>query len=191
MILEQALISIARQCYREPREGAVALLSLGVPKAAIWPAFGAIVLISVVMGGLGDILLPPPPGLSVSYFAMAAVLSVVFLSFAAATWRIGTAMGGKGKFEEALILGVFFQAVLLPAQILQILLAAALPGIAGFYAIALIVYGIWINVNFIDALHGFASFGKSLGVLVLASFAAAIALMVTIAILGQSMGGAF
>ena len=54
--MEQALISIAAQAYREPREAGVRLLSLGVPLAAIWPAFGVIVLISVLIGGISDLI---------------------------------------------------------------------------------------------------------------------------------------
>ncbi len=188
MSLEQALFSIGRQAYREPREAAVRLLSLGVPREVIWPSFALIVLVSVVMGGLGDMLLPVPPDAVMSYFAMTMLLAVVFLSYALAVWKIGSKMGGKGSFEESLLVGVFFQAALLPAQFIQLLLAVFLPTLAGLYAIALLLFGIWINVNFIDALHGYASFMKSLGVLVLASFAAAIALMVTVALLGVSIG---
>lgn len=186
--MEKALITIARQSYRDPREGAVSLLSLGVPRQAIWPAFGAIVLLSVLVSAMGDMIAPPPTEVSISYFAMVVVIGIVFLSFAGAVWRVGSAMNGKGSFRESLLLGVFFQAILLPAQLLQLLLVIALPGIAGIYAIALLLYGIWINVNFVDALHGYASFGKSLGVLILSSFAAAVALMLTIVVLGQYIG---
>lgn len=110
MSLEQALFSIARQTYREPREAAVRLLSLGLPREAIWPSFALIVLVSVVLGGLGDLLLPVPPTAIMSYFAMTVLLGVVFLSYALAVWRIGSAMGGKGSMEESLVVGVFFQA---------------------------------------------------------------------------------
>lgn len=188
--MEQALFTIARQAYREPREAAVSLLSLGVPSTAVWPAFGVIVLISVLIGGISDLFAPPAAGVQVSYFLMCVLLTVVFLSFAVAVWKIGRLFGGNGKFEESLVVGIFFQAVLLPFQILQLVLAIAVPGLAGIYAIGLLLYGIWMNVNFIDALHGFASFGKSFGVLLLGSFAAAIALLVSVAIFGGSIGGA-
>jgi hypothetical protein len=187
--LEQALISIAAQAYREPREAGVRLLSLGVPTQAIWPAFGVIVLISVLIGGISDLIAPPPVDVAVSYFLMAILLGIVFLSFAAGIWKIGQKMGGKGSFEESLLIGVFFQAAFLPLQALQILLALVLPGLAGLYGIALLLFGIWVNVNFIDALHGFASFGKSLGVMLLASFVAAIALLVALGLFGQSLMG--
>lgn len=188
--MEQALISIAREAYRDPREAGVRLLSLGVPSAAIWPAFGVIVLLSVLVGGITDLAAPPVPGVEVSYFIMAVLLGSIFLSFAVGVWKIGQAFGGKGSFEESMTVGIFFQAILLPFQVLQLVLAIVVPGLAGVYGIALLVYGVWINVSFIDALHGFASFGKSLGVLILSSILAAVVLMVVITVVGGSFGGA-
>lgn len=187
--LEQALISIAREAYANPREAAVRLLSLGVPMNATWLGFVVVILVSVVVGGLGDMVAPPELGFSISYFMMTMLLAIIFLSFATGVWKAGQAFGGKGSFEESLLIGVFFQAVLLPFQILQLLLVIALPGLAGIYAIGLLIYGIWINAMFVDALHGFASFGRSLLVLFLGSLVAAVALMITIALFGRTLAG--
>lgn len=189
--MEQALISIARNAYRDPREAAVRLLSLGVPNEAVWPAFGVIILVSVLIGGLSDLAAPPAAGPQISYILMVVLLAVIFLAFALGIWKVGRAFGGKGSFEECLVVGIFFQGVLLPLQMLQLALVILMPGVAGVFGIALLFYGVWVNVNFIDALHGFASFGKSLGVLILASFVAAIAMLVVIALVGGSVGGAF
>lgn len=186
--MEQALLSIARQAYREPREAADRLLSLGVPRAAIWPAFCAVVVVSVVLGGLSDMIVQPEEAAAISYFMLVAVLGAVFLSFAYSVWKVGVSLEGKGSFEESLLLGAFFQAILLPAQVLQIVLIAVLPGLAQIYSVALLIYGIWINVNFVGALHGFASFGKALGVLVISSFAAAIVLVLAIVVIGRMIG---
>lgn len=188
--MEQALISIAREAYRDPREAAVRLLSLGVPSPAIWPAFGVIVLVSVLIGGISDLAAPTAPGVAVSYFIMAVLLGSIFLSFAVGVWRIGRSFGGKGTFEESMLVAIFFQGILLPFQVIQLVLAILVPGLAGIYAIGLLFYGIWINVKFIDALHGFASFGKSLGVLILSSFLAAVVLILVVTIVGGSFGGA-
>lgn len=187
--MEQALISIAREAYRDPREAAVRLLSLGLPGAAVWPAFGVIILVSVLVGGIGDTIAPPAAGQPVSYFLLCVLLGVIFLAFAVGVWKIGEAFGGKGSFEETMIVGIFFQAVLLPLQAVHLALAIVVPGVAGLFGILLLFYGVWVNVNFIDALHGFASFGKSLGVLILASFVAAIALLLVIVLVGGSLGG--
>ena len=89
-----------------------------------------------------------------------------------------------------MLIGIFFQGILLPFQVVQLALAILLPGLAGIYGLALLFYGIWVNVNFIDALHGFASFGKSLGVLLLSSFLAAVVLILVITLVGGSFGGA-
>ena len=187
--MEQALISIAREAYRDPREAGVRLLSLGVPTAAVWPAFGAIVLVSVLVGGISDLAAPPATDVEVSYFIMTVLLGAIFLSFAVGVWKIGEAFGGKGSFEEAMVVGIFFQAILLPFQILQLVLAMVVPALAGLFGIALLFYGVWVNVNFIDALHGFASFGRSLGVMILSSFLAAIVLMLVVLLVGGSLTG--
>lgn len=163
------------------------VLSLGIPSAAIMPAFGAIILISVVVSGLADMVMPTPGAPPVPHVLMAVLLGVIFLSFAFGIWKVGSFFGGKGTFQEAMIVSIFFQAVLLPFQVLQILIAFAVPGLAGLYGIGLLIYGVWINVNFIDALHGIASFGKSLGILFLASVFAAIMLVIAASMLGQSV----
>ncbi|MBT8417103.1 MAG: hypothetical protein KJO42_06640 [Silicimonas sp.] len=188
--MEQALLSIAREAYRTPREAAVQLLSLGIPRQAILPGFGAIVLISVVVSGAADVLVPQAEDVPISYITMAVLLGVILLSFTLGVWKIGQGFGGSGSFEESLTIGIFFQTILLPFQILQIILAVAMPSLAGIYAIGLLFYGVWMNVQFIDALHGLASFGKSLGVLLLSSFVAAVALLIVAAFFGQSPVGA-
>ena len=187
--LEQALLSIAKQAYREPREAADRLLSLGVPRAALWPAFGVIVLLSVVAGGISDIFAPPPPELAIPYPSMVILIAVVFLSFAAAVWKVGQAMGGKGSFEEAFLVSIFFQVVLLPVQIAQLVLSLIIPPLAVLIGIGILIFGVWVNANFIDALHGYASFGRSLAVLVLSSLVAAVGLLVAVSVLGLSIGG--
>lgn len=186
--MEQTLISLARQGYREPREVGVQLLSLGVPREALWPAFGVVISLSVLMGAVRDLFYAAPEGAEVSYFALAAVLGAVFLTFLWGVWQAGRVMGGTGMFEESLLIGVFFQAMILPLQAVQIVLDIALPGLVEFYSIVLVIYGIWINAHLVDALHGFGSFGKSLAVLFIATCAAAVTLVLGISLLSQSFG---
>ena len=113
----------------------------------------------------------------------------LFVAFAMAVCKIGRAMGGIGQCSDSLLLAIFFQAIFVPAQVLQVVLVAVSPIVASFFAVFLFFFGIWVNLNFIAALHGFSSLGKSLGVLILSSVAVAIIMMLVAPLIGISLFG--
>ena len=68
------------------------------------------------------------------------LLGSIFLAFAVGVWKIGQAFGGKGNFEESMIVSIFFQAILLPFQVVQLTLAVLVPGLGGLFGIALLFW---------------------------------------------------
>ena len=185
-------LPVAAQAIREPREAASTLMSMGVPPAALWPAFGSLVCLTVIItflsggqeAGAGSAMVGP---LSLAFTSAIAGAASIFL-----VWKIGGAMDGTGSFEETLLLTVFLQAIVFAGQLIELVLFLFFTPLAGMFSIGMIVLTFWINLNFIAALHGFASLWRAFGVLVFASLGVALILVFVMSLLGvQFMAGGF
>lgn len=185
MTLIDSLIAQGKRAFREPRQAAADVLALGFPREALAPALFLVVVISVLLSAASDMIAPPP--VEISYFRMALLIMTIFVSFSFAIAQIGSMMGGVGTFTDSLLLAVFFQAIFIPVQALQIVLMLFSSELAALLAFGIIIFGFWINVNFIAALHGFQSLGRALGVLLLASVAVAFLLVLVTPLLGVSL----
>ena len=191
MTLLDSLLSQGMRAWREPRQAAADVIALGVPRDALVPGLVVVVILSALINAAAEYLAPSPLG-SLTHYQMAVFLLVLLAAFALGVCKIGQAMGGIGTCSDSLLLAVFFQAMFIPAQILQVVLMGTAPVLAGLLAMFLFFFGIWVNVNFIAALHGFPTLGKAVAVLVFASFVVAIALLGVAPLLGISLfaGGA-
>lgn len=160
---------------REPREAAVTLLSLGMSRDAIWLGLGLAAVAGALLSGIGELLVPSPLG-NISPLVMAVAFFLLFTLFSLAVWKVGEAMGGTGSMMESLLLTAFIQTLIVGAQALQLGLILTVPSLAGVISLGILLYGIWINVAFIDALHGFGSVLRSFAVFFLSSFVLALLL---------------
>ena len=187
MTLFDSLIMQGKRAFREPRATAADVLALGVPKEALAPALLLVVVVSVLLSAASDMITPPP--VAMSYFRMALLMMIIFTSFSLAIAQVGKMMGGVGTFSDSLLLAIFFQAIFIPVQALQVVLMLVSIEVAALLSFAIIIFGFWVNVNFIAALHGFETLGRALAVLLFASFAVAIFLVLVTPLLGISLTG--
>ncbi|MEM9969980.1 MAG: YIP1 family protein [Pseudomonadota bacterium] len=185
----QPFIPIARQALSDPREAATTLMSMGVPRDALWPAFGLFVVLSAFLGSASQLISPAPQGLAMSPVLFAIVSGLAGAVSVFAIWRIGRAMEGTGSFQETLLLMVFLQGILFAGQLLELFLLLALPPLSGFFSIALVVFAFWLNINFVAALHGFTSLWRAFGCLLLASAGVALALIFLLTLFGVQQTG--
>lgn len=185
----EALLPLARQAITQPREAADALLAMNVPKAALWPAFFLMVILSVLLMYVAQArdLAMAAGGMAPSPFVMVLATCAISIAYVAALWKVGQAMGGKGSFDDALLLTVFVQGILFAAQIVEFLLTLVVPPVGMVFSLVLIVAAVWINVNFVAALHGFPSLMKAFGVLLLASLGVAILMVFLLSLAGLGM----
>lgn len=187
MTLIESLIAQGKRAFREPRQAAADVIALGFPREALAPALFLVVVISVLLTAAADMITSNP--FAMSYFRMALLITIIFLSFSFAIAKIGQMMSGVGTFPDSILLAIFFQAIFIPLQIVQIILLLFSPVLATFLAYAIVVIGFWINLNFIAALHGYQSLGRALGVLLLASVAVALCLVLITPLLGINIAG--
>ena len=188
MTLLETLYSQGVRAWREPRAAAADVLALSPPREALIPAMLLVTVLSVIINAGAEAIAPSPLG-AIPHFQLTVFMLALFVAFAMAVCKIGRAMGGIGQCSDSLLLAVFFQAIFVPAQVLQVVLLAVSPIVASFFAVFLFFFGIWVNLNFIAALHGFSSLGKSLGVLILSSVAVAIIMMLVAPLIGISLFG--
>ena len=185
-----AFFPVAAQAIREPREAASTLMSMGVPYAALWPAFGALVCLSVILSFLSGGLDQAADQAAIGPWILAITSAVAGAASVFLVWKVGAALDGTGKFEEALLLTVFLQGLIFAGQLVEFVLFLFMPPLSGLFSIAIIVLTFWINLNFIAALHGFPSLWKSFGVLLFASLGVALILIFLMSLLGvQFMAG--
>lgn len=185
-----SFLPVALQALRDPREAASTLMSMGVANAALWPAFGAFVALSVILSFLTGGLDQSADSVALGPLMLAGTSAVGGAASVFLVWKIGAAMDGKGRFEEALLLTVFLQGMILAGQFIELGLFFLFPALAGLFSIAVIVLTFWINLNFIAALHGFSSLWRAFGVLLLASLGVALILIFLMSLAGvQFMAG--
>lgn len=189
----EQMLRLCWQGLTSPREGASAVLSLGVPRVALWPMAGLVaVAVSVLMGLQGAIVGPPEIPLedgSVEPIAIAPLLlaGLVYIFVVGYAWALaffGRRLGGTGTFEESLTLAIFLQMIMIGFQVAEIATLVVVPPLAGLIAIAGFFIGLWLNLQFIDVLHGYGSLLKSLLLMIAVSAAFAIGLMFMLTLAG-------
>jgi hypothetical protein len=176
MTLIETLLAQGVRTLREPRAAAADVLQLGVPREALAPALLLVAVLAVLLDyGLG--MAVPDVSLAGSPFRMLFIYVAVTVAFSVTVTIVGRWFGGGGTFEDALLLTVFLQALLIPASALQIGLALVSPGLALIFILLVAVFLFWVQVNFVAALHGFPSLARAFVVTLIVSFV--IALLVT------------
>ncbi|MBM3605456.1 MAG: YIP1 family protein [Alphaproteobacteria bacterium] len=185
--------ALSRQTLREPEQAAHRLIAQGWPLSARWMALVAAVSVSGVLAFISTMLFPVPEGevpplfsMSQQPLALAGMQLAAIVMGAGLMTAVGRMFGGHGRFEDALLLTVWIEVMLLLVQAVQIVLSLALPALAGVLGILAVALFLWLTVQFTKALHGFTSGPKVLLVMfgtllamgfVLSFFAASLGLL--------------
>ncbi len=162
----KALVSLT---FRDPEAAARQLMAADVPVPARWMGLLVAVSVSAILAWFSALLFPMPqvepdmaPALRLTAqpLLMAAVQAGAILLAASLMAGVGRLFGGRGRFEDALLLAVWIEVVLLLVQVAQLVLSVFLPPVAGLLGILAIALFLWLTVQFTKALHGFRSGAK-------------------------------
>ena len=182
------LIGLGARTVTEPRDAAREVLNLPLPRSEYWNAFLLVIVLAGLLQQLTLLVVPTDPELpQISGFMVAAFIGGSILLTAATVQVVGRWFGGQGRFEDALLLMIWLQYVLIGFQVVQLLLMMLLPPAAGLVVIFGFVASIWILVNFIAELHGFESLGKVFLGVIGTAFGIAFALALVLGALGVSV----
>lgn len=162
--MSHPLIALARATVENPRGAARTVLGFGLARNVLIEAAVLVAVASVLLSGVMGLILPGDPvgparQLAENPLLLALVFAVMLMLSALLVQVIGRLFGGEGTLDGALALMVWLQALMVGVQVVQVGLALLVPGLAlllGMVAIALFV---WLFVNFVAELHGFASLG--------------------------------
>lgn len=148
--------------FRNPEAAARALIAAGLPMQARWMAALLTVSLSAILAMLSALIfgmtpgdLPPMLAALYSPLAMAGVQFCAIILAAGLMTSVGRLFGGVGRFEDALLLTVWIEMMLLLVQVVQLVASVILPPVAGLLGIVSIVLFLWLTVHFVKALHGF------------------------------------
>jgi hypothetical protein len=172
-----------------PREVAAEILALRIDRTIGWQLLFAVVLVSVVLTEAMALLFAGAAGAEMATpiagpMALAVVQVSLTVLMVFATYWVGRAFGGQGRFADAILLVAWLQFVLLCLQVVQMLALLLIPVFAFFIGVAAVVLFFWLLTNFVAALHGFQRLGRVFGGVVASFFALGLVMMIVFALIG-------
>jgi hypothetical protein len=165
------IASLLRETIVAPRSAARRVLSIA---GGFNLALLAVAFVAVLSAGTSVLLskFAPPTGnpemdyLMSQPLQLAGMQALGMLIFGAAVTGIGRLFGGKGRFDQTLMLLAWLDFLLLVLQLGLIVLMLALPPLAGLVFLAAMALIVWLLASFIAELHGFASTTSTLAVII-------------------------
>lgn len=168
MSFDRAL-AVGKLVALSPYEAAQRLIALDLPRAALWTAFGLVLVLTAMLLSLhaGALLAGLEPGAvpqTVVELMMTARDNPMLLLAAQAAFlfasahvlhRVGRAFGGGGDFSGALGVVVASQAGLAFLTGAQLLALLILPPLGALIGLAFLGFVVWHIPSFVMALHGF------------------------------------
>jgi hypothetical protein len=181
-----SLLSAVRFTVLNPREGARMVMQTKAPVQARWMALAIMAILSTVLLHLSFGMMPADaqgqigPTMA-SPFSTALFQAAIILITTQAVYWIGRKLGGVGTFNDALILMVWLQFILLILQVVLIMVQVLFLPLASVVSLLSVGIFIWLLGNFVTELHKFQSVGKTVfGVLltmIIMGFVLALVLM--------------
>lgn len=178
----------------EPAEMAGTVLTMQFERQAMWTALALVAVLNVLLLGLLQAVSPVPVMLEeqtiqLSPFAYVAIIGAFLTLLVLAIFHVGRLMGGAGSLTGALTLIVWFQAVSLTLEAIQVILVVLSPAVAALFGIISLGAIIWAFINFINVLHGFSSLGKSAVVILFSLIGTVMGTGIVMALLGVNPPG--
>jgi hypothetical protein len=182
------LLGLIRDSVATPQQAAARILSwrlsgLVLLQAAVLVSVLDALILGVIGGGAfviplpdGDWVLPP--------LLHAALLGGSLLLTAGALQVGGRILGGRGRFDQALLLTIWLEVIAIAVQVVQVALALFLPLLADLSGLAGVAVILWCMVHFTRVLHGFTGYGRAIGAIFLGALAVGLAVSMLLGFLG-------
>ena len=156
----------------EPSDAARKVVASDFPREALWTGLALVAVLNVILLALLQLFTPAPviddTTISLSPFGYAGIVGTFMVLFVFTLQQTGRFFGGIGELNGTLAIVVWFQAISLTLEAVQLVLVLISPSIASLFGLLSLGALIWIFLNFINVLHGFQSLGKSALVVFLA-----------------------
>jgi hypothetical protein len=133
--------------------------------------------------------IPIPGAVQVTPFTLTILIAASMMILASALSQAGRILGGEGKFDAALMLVIWLQAIGLTFDVVQIALMGVSPTLAALFGVGTFFALLWCTVNFVKTLHGFPSLAKAVITLIIAMIGTIFAVVALMALLGITPSG--
>lgn len=180
------------ETFRDPQGAMRRLLAWDIGRAAVWPALLVITCVSVLMIKFLGALQPAElsaetPGSNLPPLILAVVFWISIVGLAGCIHFVGRAFGGTGAFRDSLLAMSWLQAVTIVLQVGQVILLLISPILAVLSGFVFMGFGLWLMVNFITVLHGFASRMAVFIGMIVSAFGLSVGLGMVIRLLGVNI----
>lgn len=171
------------ETFRDPKRAAERLMQMDIPMQAVWLGVALVAILAVIVVRLSVLPLPEgeltPFGQILSHPFYGPVIQAVSITMIGAVMAgVGQVFGGKGTFRNALLLFVWLEFLVVLIGIVQTIALFVLPLVGVAITVLTFALFLWIQVQFIKALHGFSNgwlvFLGMIGTLLLLSFVLAL-----------------
>ncbi|MGJ8624073.1 MAG: YIP1 family protein [Yoonia sp.] len=178
----------------EPSAAAEKAIGMKLSLEALWTGLALVAVLNVIMLAVLQMVAPAPVALqgqtlSLSPFAYAAIIGIFLALFVMGTLYTGNLLGGTGTLAGTLTIIVWFQAISLTLEAIQLVLVLISPAISSLFGLLSMGVLVWCFVNFTNVLHGFNNLGKAILTMVLALLGTAMCAGIVLAIFGFNPTG--
>lgn len=179
----------------QPAEMADKVRQMHFSREALWTALALVAVLHVLSLGLVQFVSPETAEaqeqiITLSPFAYLAIIGSFLIFMVFMLVHAGRMMGGDGTIEQTLTLLVWFQAVSLTLEVVQIMLVLLSPAIAAIFGLMSLGAIIWVFVNLVNVLHGFSNLGKAIVVIFMALIGTVLGTGLVMGMLGIAPPGA-
>ncbi|MCF6443136.1 YIP1 family protein [Nereida sp. MMG025] len=183
------LQGLFRLTWQDPREGAHAVLSMPMPRNAVWLSVAFVAVLSALLSGVSQELFPVelPDGRQPDMpwiIALRQFGQLVILIFSV-YWG-GRMLDGRGSLPEVAIVLTWLQLYSLPFQIGVIILVTIAPLLGAFMFMVVAGYLLYLLVTFIDIAHALGSVWKAAKMLILVIVGLALGLSLLLTLVNVS-----
>lgn len=153
--------------FRDPAGTARALVGWRLAPGTLWSMLVLVIVLSVLVLEAGLMLSPAEAAVFVaSPFTLCVILGASLVMLAFAIQLTGRMFGGRGTFQTALLLLIWWQAMALVIQVAQTATLLLSPPLSGIVALVGLSWMVFALLHLVNVLHGFESLLKSLGTVV-------------------------
>ncbi len=189
----RGLLRLALQTVRQPRTTLGALLALDLPRQALWLAMVLVVVVSVILAEIVNIVLVATVGDGdvtgpvLSPFAFGGIQMMILILSVVLIDRVGRMMGGTGTVEGAILAVTWLQFIMICLQVAQSVALVLFP----FGATVIVLFGValflYLLTAFVAELHGFASMGRTFGMILMVFVGVALGLSFILTLAGVTV----
>ena len=178
----------------EPSVAAEKALQMRLPTGALWTGLALAAVGNVLLLAGLQLLSPMPVAMQeqvfqATPFGYLALVGVFLVVLVFGLHQAGRMLGGVGTFNGTLTIVVWFQAISLTLEAIQVVLVLITPALGALFGMLAFGAMLYCFVNFVRVLHGFDNFLKAVGAIVIALIGTAFVAGIALTMLGISVPG--